>query len=85
MRVHVNERLPLIKTTIIEYPNGDEMRSLLLCSMKRWKDIVANVTGWIESMRDKDSDNNKEYNAQRTGMLWRMQGDLPLVERILLD
>ena len=30
MRVHVNERLPLIKTTIIEYPNGDEVTATLL-------------------------------------------------------
>lgn len=30
MRVHVNGRLPLIKTTILEYPNGDEVTASLV-------------------------------------------------------
>lgn len=30
MRVHVNGRLPLIKSSVIEYPNGDEVRVSLV-------------------------------------------------------
>ncbi|KAL0793619.1 hypothetical protein Bca101_064996 [Brassica carinata] len=30
MRVHVNGRLPLIKSSVIEYPNGDEVTATLL-------------------------------------------------------
>ncbi|KAH0930534.1 hypothetical protein HID58_016261 [Brassica napus] len=30
MRVHVNGRLPLIKTSVIEYPNGDEVIATLV-------------------------------------------------------
>lgn len=30
MRVHVNGRLPLIKSTVVEYPNGDEVIATLL-------------------------------------------------------
>lgn len=30
MRVHVNGRLPLIKSTILEYPNGDEVSATLV-------------------------------------------------------
>ncbi|KAH0826821.1 hypothetical protein HID58_092551 [Brassica napus] len=30
MRVHVNGMLPLIKTSIIEYPNGDEVTATLV-------------------------------------------------------
>lgn len=30
MRVHINGRLPIIKTSIIEYPNGDEITATLV-------------------------------------------------------
>lgn len=30
MRVHVNGRLPLIKSSVIEYPNGDEVTASLV-------------------------------------------------------